>query len=191
MVWVECVPCSPKDMFNLPPNLPLYDLHWKGRKMPGADRAFDSAEQAARLIHFHRNASGLVTDDSRMAGPLPKQNLPDPTKPTTPTMPEHKIELSPFRLGSHASKQVPSVSTPVPAPAPIPAPSSAPAPALTPIPTHHRQVPFPFTAPAKPTASSMGHGNNTSEAQHIFNELDKLKKRLALLQSAPAGISPI
>ena len=64
MVWVECVPCSPKDMFNLPPNLPLYVLHWRGRKMPGADRAFDSAEQAAPLIHFHRNASGLVTDDN-------------------------------------------------------------------------------------------------------------------------------
>ena len=49
-VWVDHPPCNVDQFFDLPPNLPMVDAHWRGCKLPGAVKPFFSASQVGELI---------------------------------------------------------------------------------------------------------------------------------------------
>ena len=70
-------------MFQLPPNVPQSDRHWKGKRMPGTDLDFSDGETAMDLIASMRTKQGLQYDTNNPAGPLLRQPVQYPEPPIT------------------------------------------------------------------------------------------------------------
>ena len=62
-VWIDYPPCNVNQFFDLPPNLPMIDAHWRGRKLPGAVQPFFSFQDVVELIARHRHKEGIMFDN--------------------------------------------------------------------------------------------------------------------------------